>query len=217
MGKNCTKKEANNIVNNSYLFNVNNDTGWSRAIKDSVSKIGLMTVFTKQTKSPPNVIVFGRESDIFYQEAFTQIQNASKLGTFALLKTNIGIEKYLTAVQNTTERVSLSKFRLSNHTLMVEKGRHENIKREERFCCFCHQEVEDEFHFLNKCKTYCPLRENLFKEIKEIMPDFYYPHDERFLFWFLLKCPSIIPLTAHFIQSAFDLRYFLIAKHRVAY
>ena len=58
------KKEAHNIVNNSYLFNVKNDTGWSRAIKDSVSKIGLMTVFTKQTKSPPNVIVFGRESDI---------------------------------------------------------------------------------------------------------------------------------------------------------
>jgi len=175
-----------------------------------------MTVFTKQTKKQPNVIVFGRESDIFYQEAFTQIQNASKLGTFALLKTDIGIEKYLTAVPNTTERVSLSKFRLSNHTLMVEKGRHVNIKREERFCCFCHQQVEDEYHFLIRCQTYCPLREKLFNEIKEIMLDFYYPPDERFLFWFLLNCPSIIPFTAHFIHSAFDLRNFLLAKHRVA-
>ena len=205
-------QKANDIVNNSYLFNISNDTGWSRAIKDSVSRIGLMTVFINQANKPPNVLVFGRESDIFYQEAFTQIQNASKLGTLSLLKTDIGIENYLTAVPNTIERVSLSKFRLSNHTLMVvEKGRHENIKREE-------VEVEDEFHFLIKCQTYSPLRDKLFYEIKKNIPDFYYPPDERFLFWFLLNCPSIIPFTAHFIHSAFDLRNdlrnFLLDKHR---
>ena len=53
-----------------------------------------MAVFGNQTKKPPNVIVFERESDIFRQEAFTQIHNASKLRTLAVLKTDIGTEKH---------------------------------------------------------------------------------------------------------------------------
>ena len=184
-----------------------------------MSRIGLMTVFGNQTRKPPNKIIFERENDIFRQETFTQIHNVSKLRTLSVLKTDLGIEKYLTAVLNTAERVLMSKFRLSNHTLMVEKGRHENINPEERFCSFCHQEMEDEFHFLIKCQTCSHLREQLFHEIKEIIPDFYYPQDERFLFWFLLSCPNILPSTAHFIHSAFDfrndLRNFLLEKSNI--
>ena len=221
--KNCVKnwerialdRIANNITTASYDYNLTNNTGWTSSVKDCISKIGLMSIFSNKTKISPNIIVFFRERDIFHQEAFFQIQNnVSKLQTFALIKTDIGIEKYLTTVQNVSERISISKFRLSNHSLMIEKGRHQNIERERRFCSFCPSQVEDEFHFLMKCPIYTHLRNGLFNKIKSTMPDFYHPTDESFLFWFLLKCHNISHHTAHFISLANDLRDFLLAKHK---
>ena len=136
------------------------------------------------------------------------------LNTFASIKTDIGIEEYLTVIKNVTDRVSITKFRLSNHCLMIEKGRHANIDRDRRFCPFCPSLVEDEFHFLIKCPVYAHLRDKLLSEIKNSIPDFYYPTDEMFLFWFLLKCPNISYRTAHFITLANDLRSFLLSRHK---
>ena len=143
--KNCVKnwerialdRKANNITTASYDYNLTNNTGWTRSVKDCISKIGLMSIFSNKTKISPNLIVFLRERDIFHQEAFFQIQNnVSKLQTFALLKTDIGIEKYLTTIQNVPERIS--------HSLMIENGRHQNIEREKRFCSFCPSLVSGE-------------------------------------------------------------------------
>ena len=55
-------------------------------------------------------------------------------------------ELYLKAVKNTKDRMSMTKFRLSNHQLMIEKGRHTNIRKEDRICPFCFA-FEDEKHF----------------------------------------------------------------------
>ena len=131
-----------------------------------------------------------------------------------MIKTDIGVEQYLTAVKNVPDRVSMSKFRLSNHCLMIEKGRHTDTDPDKRFCPFCPSHVEDEFHFVIRCPVYCKLREKLLNDIKHVMSDFYLTTDERFLFWFLLKCPNIAHLTSHFINLASDLRFFLVSKHK---
>ena len=221
--KNCVKnweriavnRKANNITTMSYDFNISNDTGWPCSIRDSVSKIGLMTIFYNKTKISPSHIVFSRERDIFHQEAFFQIQNqSSKLKTLALIKTDIGLEEYLSVVKNVSDRVSISKLRLSNHCLMIEKGRHTNTEPDKRFCPFCPSLVEDELHFVIRCPVYSKLREKLLNDVKSIMADFYVHADEMFLFWFLLKCPNISHLTAHFINLAGELRSFLISKHK---
>ena len=57
------------------------------------------------------------------------------------------MEKYLTIVNNTKNRTTLTKFRLSNHTLMIEKGRHQNIDKNLRLCPFCPTRIEDEMHY----------------------------------------------------------------------
>ena len=50
--------------------------------------------------------------DIFRQESFTEInKEESKLRTYAKLKTTIGMEKYIDLIQNTEERVAISKIR----------------------------------------------------------------------------------------------------------
>ena len=50
----------------------------------------------------------------------------------------------------------MTKLRISDHKLMVEKGRHFNpiIPRENRKCHMCTTEVENEVHFLTDCKMY---------------------------------------------------------------
>ena len=52
------------------------------------------------------------------------------------------------------DRIALTKLRLSNHKLMIEKGRHLKLDRNRRFCPFCPNEVEDEIHFMITCKNY---------------------------------------------------------------
>ena len=63
--------------------------------------------------------------DIFYQGAFLDIiRDDSKLRTFAKVKHTVGIEKYLHYPLDLEARTAITKFRLSNHDLMIEKGRH---------------------------------------------------------------------------------------------
>ena len=69
--------------------------------------------------------VFNRMTDIFIQESFTEMEGErSKLRTYKILKTRVGYEGYLSKLKNIQERTCLTKLRLSNHELMIEKGRH---------------------------------------------------------------------------------------------
>ena len=46
------------------------------------------------------------------------------------------------------------KFRISDHSLMIEKGKHHGMPRGDRICKQCDIGcVEDEFHFLLVCAT----------------------------------------------------------------
>ena len=63
--------------------------------------------------------------NFFHQHAFENIhREQSKLRTYALVKTEIGFEKYLSEIKNPFLRIEMTKFRLSNHNLMIEIGRH---------------------------------------------------------------------------------------------
>ena len=70
--------------------------------------------------------------------------------------------------------------------------------------------LEDEFHFLIKCPIYTELRTKMLENIKDIVYGFYYPTDENFLFWFLLKNPLIANITGNFIRLSMELRAFLL-------
>ena len=57
------------------------------------------------------------------------LKEQSKLRTYAFLKTEIGFEKYLIEIKNPALRTEITKFRLSNHSLMIETGRYKNIPK----------------------------------------------------------------------------------------
>ena len=120
-------------------------------------------------------LVHKNQFEIFHQNAIQIINNPeSKLRTYGLFKTEVGCEKYLSEIKNLALRQALTKFRLSNHVLNIEKGRHTNPKtpKEARFCPFCPKKVEDEIHFLLNCPIYRIPRGELMIAITNKKPSF---------------------------------------------
>ena len=67
-----------------------------------------------------------------------------------------------------TERYALTMYRLSKHSLAIEKGRPRQtwLSSEDRLCAHCPQnEVETELHFLTSCPIYDHIRETYFPQI----------------------------------------------------
>ena len=118
-------------------------------------KNGMLSLFINSYENNPFFIhkkLFQTLSDTFHQNAFETINNdKSKLRTYAIFKKDIGFEKYLSNIKNPTRRALLTKFRLSNHKLIIEVGRYTNIPKEMRFCHFCPNMAETEAHFLFYC------------------------------------------------------------------
>ena len=95
-------------------------------------------------------------------------------GKYGLIKIEIGRETYLGQIKNTGIRQSLTKFRLSNSLLNIEKLRHTNPKtpKERRFRPFFPESVEDEQHFLVTCRIYQTPRNNMLEPFLDENPDF---------------------------------------------
>ena len=83
------------------------------------------------------------------------------LRTYKTFKSNLKLEPYLTHLCF-GKRQTLCKFRCSDHTLLIEIGRHKGLAVEERKCEMCTLRlIEDEIHFLITCPAYDNLRTTL--------------------------------------------------------
>ena len=159
-------------------------------------------------------VAWKRLTDIFHQNAFTEVNSGGKLRTYALLKTEIGRAGYLDKISNYKKRRVLTKTRLSNHTLMIEKGRHKDLEKEERLCPFCvEDEVEDEYHFIFECPTFHIPRRELFDKICLTFPNFHdlLPTDKIKI---VLDAGETAEDCCTFLEKAFYVREFLVNKPR---
>ena len=212
------KKQSNILVQTSYTNSLEKGLLWTGKIKSCLSINGMQNLFSNNGQIEVHKVYFTRIVDIFHQNSFADIRREdSKLRTYALIKTDTGIERYLNHIKNTKDRIMFTKFRLSNHNLMIEKGRHRNIDKSLRFCPFCPNIVEDEIHFLIKCKCTCysAARDVLFKTVVEEnkVPNFIYL-ETREQSNILLTHPDIVQHTAQYITKTMAIRDFLIAKHK---
>ena len=155
-----------------------------------------------------NKRIFQTLSDEFHQNAFGCIRKeGSKLRTYAMFKKVIGIEKYFSEIKNRKVRVTLTKFRLSNHNLMIETGRHKKIQKEMRFCPLCHTGIEDEVHFLFYCPVYERVRMGYLNSILLGKPNFQLYTSSVEIEYIML---NLNKNTSKFISDCFELRSFLI-------
>ena len=124
--KNCLKNchtihkrhEANSILLQVHRMATEHNLPWPVLTKHHLDSIGI------GSDSEVNNIhraAFERLKDIFHQNSFEEINSEhSKLRTYAQLKTEAGMEKYLDSI-NIKNRTALTKLRLSNHELMSSK------------------------------------------------------------------------------------------------
>jgi hypothetical protein len=83
----------------------------------------------------------------------------SKLKIYNICKSNFGLEKYLTIVNNFELRRSFTKLHTSSH-------RYQGVPRHNRVCTKCSSNIiEDELHFLFECSKYDEDRESMLFEI----------------------------------------------------
>ena len=192
------------------------EESWDRSIGTLLETNGMLNFYVDNPVSEFPFIfkrLFQRLSDNFYDTTFGEIRDArSKLRTYALFKSETGLEGYLVDVKNVSIRQKVSKFRLSNHRLAIEKGRHDGLQIEQRVCTFCPDRIEDEAHFLFQCPTYQILRERYLEPVIENIRGFeFFPID--------FKVKAIMSEmkygTCKFIAEATDLREFLISKPKV--
>ena len=201
--------KCNKLVISSYNNAINYNLAWPSRVKDVLSQIGMLDIFNNQD-SKAHERAFQRMCDIFHQNSFEEIKKeSSKLRTYGVLKTEIGYESYLSQIKDTQVRISLTKFRLSNHNLMIEKGRHQKIEKNLRFCPFCPGKIEDEIHFLMEWQAF----KTMLTEISN-WGDIIQQLEDRDKFIFLLTNQLTTPISASYISRMSNIREFLINKHK---
>ena len=76
----------------------------------------------------------------------------------------------------------LTKYRLSDHSLAIEKGRYKKawLPRDQRICGHCTTgEVETEMHFLLHCPKYEEIRQQYFSIFAKKVPNFSFQNDNE--------------------------------------
>ena len=112
-----------------------------------------------------------------------ELKSFTKADSFSQFKETVRFERYLEDIRIRRHRVSLSKLRLSDHCLMIERGRYCRpiIPREERFCPHCPLKLENEEHFLTQCVAIN--RESLFAQVTDSSPQFgHLGHHDKFIY-----------------------------------
>ena len=205
------KKEANSILLSIHEMATECNLPWPVLTKHLLDSIGIGS--ENDVKNIQRATL-ERLKDIYHQKCFEEIISASsKLRTYAKFKTDTGKEEYLDTMENIWDRTALTKFRLSNHDLMIEKGRHEGLEEHQRLCPFCETIVETEHHFLLQCNTFGFHRTQFFTEIEEINPDFR-ELDEEQKFCYLLSEPEVARLVGSHLNKTLEIRRFLLEHHR---
>ena len=125
-------------------------------IKNELSSLGLSYIWTENHSNTKVFnIIKQRLLDVHKQNVLENIAKSSKGHLYQHFVDNFCLQTYLTKPIDKKFKRLLTKFRLSNHSLNIEIGRHRNVIKSNRLCTCCNfQDIEDEFHFILKCPLY---------------------------------------------------------------
>lgn len=137
------------------------------AKKNNINKLNLLPKSILREIDATNQMLYIE----FWKE---EIKNNNKLEIYRSLNRNYCLAPYLQNIKDRKKRNILTKYRISDHNLHIETGRHKQtwLPRDMRSCSFCTNEVENEEHFLLYCCKYTPIRETYFVELKKYIPNF---------------------------------------------
>ena len=143
----------------------NGRSTWTAAVSSLLFSYGLGYVWIAQKIGDANrfLQVFNaRVRNIASQNMMHMISISHKADSYKQFKSLLNVERYLSLDICFKFKRALAKFRCSNHSLLIETGRHVGLSREVRSCPLCLrcniQVVETEFHSLFECQAYEELR-----------------------------------------------------------
>jgi hypothetical protein len=133
-----------------------------------------------------------------------------KLRTYSKFKNSYNLEPYLTQMDSKNRKI-LTRFRISNHNLAIEKGRYTIPKTplNKKKCKNCNNKsIEDEEHFLLICPKYDLIRNTFLNKIK--IPTKYETTSLKFTFLFSNIDPLITTELTYFICTLQEKRNLLL-------
>ena len=208
---NCERK-CNDLLYCSYKNSITENLKWPSDIQDGLREANLGFLWnshitlTPKSKSVKNFVenlrntFFNEVKDLFSK-------TTSKLNILWNLrsKENFRFPPYLENENRVQHRIFISKLRLSDHDLEIEKGRYKSIPRNERYCPFCIVSVEDELHFLFKCLFYVHLQSDR-DELLQPHFDSYSALTSFDKFFAVLQKAEPTRIFSSYLKSAFDKR-----------
>ena len=90
--------------------------------------------------------------------------SSTKLEVYNTLKTKKNWDDILNEQDILAKAITL-RLKSGANFLHLDKGRQSNIERKLRLCQGCNESIEDEEHFLLKCKNYKTIREKILQPI----------------------------------------------------
>ncbi len=137
-----------------------------------------------------------------------QFDLQNKLQCYSTLNRTTTFANYL-LIKPFKERQILSKYRLSDHDLEIERGRHRQTwsEREQRICRHCDlQQIEDEKHFLMMCPKYLHVRETFLPRFKALIPSFTELSDSEIIPFLLGEDDNTAALAAKYVLTIHNVR-----------
>ena len=174
-------------------FDINTDS--LCRIKDGNIFINKNFIKVTATKYYENLVI----------EKISSFEESSKLLLFKHLYQYDNSQHYLLSSKS-EYRILISKMRLSDHNLLIEKGRHLKIPRDQRLCTTC-KIVDNEQHFILHCKNNSIPRETYLDFIKQEKKDFINMEDDQKLIYILNpSTPTQVNKLGSFIKQSYALR-----------
>ena len=141
---------------------------------------------------------------------YSKIMESPKAISYCKFKYTVYLEKYLYKVKNFRHRIFLTRLRLSNHSLLIETGRHlrPKLEREHRKCFICKDEIEDELHFVTKCPLYKSERKILYETVQLNCQNFelFTTNVQKFIFIMTNEDENVMANLAKFIYKSLQIR-----------
>ena len=138
-----------------------------------------------------------------------KIENLSeenKIFLYKRLKINKHKMEYYLGHPNFYTRQYITKFRISDHQLLIETGRYYKIPRSQRLCETC-KSLDDENHFFFKCKINAIPRKVLIEKFEINNSSFNNLDDyEKMIIFLNPSTPDQIRAVVSFIEKSLELR-----------
>ena len=113
-------------------------SSWTYNVKTMLDNLGLSFIWDNQdTIDIPYLEIKQRIFDNAYQELIMTINASTKRQAYSSFKYDTEYEPYLKYIHNKNYKFTLSRLRLSAHSLAVETGRYDRTPREDRLCVHC--------------------------------------------------------------------------------